>query len=228
MPLRASRVIMKYVRYERRKSMKNEKMLMALTDNDIEFLPQTTKQKILNTVMPVLLPQNNVPQGRVKLPVRGMDDIMLTFVFCSEKSPYTPVTQSLIKVYDISQSELCKSMNENPCSYTLQTIDEMTGFPDKGFPIYVLTNPENFLGAGGIILPSVLTQLSDFFKQDFYILPSSIHEVIVIPVDRINYTPEQLARMVDNTNRYFVPKLELLSKHVYRANHKTHKITTIH
>lgn len=65
--------------------MKNEKMLMALTDNDIEFLPQTTKQKILNTVMPVLLPQKAVPQGRVKLPVRGMDDIMLTFVFCSDE-----------------------------------------------------------------------------------------------------------------------------------------------
>lgn len=199
MPLRASRVIMKYVRYERRKSMKNEKMLMALTDNDIEFLPQTTKQKILNTVMPVLLPQNNVPQGRVKLPVRGMDDIALTFVSCSDESPYTPVTQSLIKVYDISQSELCKSINENPCSYTLKTLDEMTGFPESGIPIYVLTNPENFLGAGGIVLPSVLTQLSDFFMQDFYILPSSIHEVIVIPVDRINYTPKQLAKMVGNT-----------------------------
>lgn len=207
--------------------MKNEKMLMALTDNDIEFLPKTTKQDILNTVMPVLLPQNRVPQGRVKLPIRGMDDIMLTFVFCSNESPYTPITQALIKVYDISQSELCKSMNENPCSYTLQTIDEMTGFPDKGFPIYVLTNPENFLGAGGIILPSVLTQLSDFFKQDFYILPSSIHEVIVIPVDRINYTPEQLARMVDNTNRHFVSKLELLSTHVYQVNYSTHEITTI-
>ena len=208
--------------------MKNEKILLALTDNDIEFLPQTTKEDILNTVMPVLLPQNNVPQGRVKFPVRGMDDIMLTFVFCSNESPYTPITQALIKVYDISQSELCKSMNENPCSYTLQTIDEMTGFPDKGFPIYVLTNPENFLGAGGIILPSVLTQLSDFFMQDFYILPSSIHEVIVIPVDRINYTPEQLARIVDNTNRYFVRKLDVLSAHVYRADYQTHEIMTIH
>lgn len=208
--------------------MKNEKMLMALSDNDIEFLPQTTKQKILNTVMPVLLPQYTVPKGRVQLPIRGMDDIALTFVFCSDESPYTPVTQSLIKVYDISQSELCKSINENPCSYTLKTLDEMTGFPESGIPIYVLTNPENFLGAGGIVLPSVLTQLSDFFMQDFYILPSSIHEVIVIPVDRINYTPKQLAKMVGNTNRYFVRKLDVLSAHVYRADYRTLEIMTIH
>lgn len=208
--------------------MKNKKMLMALTDNDIEFLPSTTKQEIVNTVMPVLMPQNRVPKGRVQLPIHGMDDIMLTFVFCSDESPYTPISQSLIKVYDVSTNELCKSMNENQCSYTLKTIDEMTGFPDKGFPVYVLTNPENFLGAGGIVLPSVLSQLSDFFMQDFYILPSSIHEVVVIPVDRINYTPQQLARMVGNTNRYFVPKLGLLSEHVYRVNYKTHEITTIH
>lgn len=208
--------------------MKNEKILLALTDNDIEFLPQTTKQDILNTVMPVLLPQYTVPKGRVQLPIRGMDDIALTFVFCSDESPYTPVTQSLIKVYDISQSELCKSINENPCSYTLKTLDEMTGFPESGIPIYVLTNPENFLGAGGIVLPSVLTQLSDFFMQDFYILPSSIHEVIVIPVDRINYTPKQLAKMVGNTNRYFVRKLDVLSAHVYRADYRTLEIMTIH
>lgn len=208
--------------------MKNKKELMVLTDNDIEFLPQTTKEEILNTVMPVLLPQNRVPKGRVKIPVRGMDNIMLTFVFCSEESPYTPITQALLKVYDISTSELCKSMNENPCSYTLKTIDEMTGFPNKGFPIYVLTNPENFFGAGGIILPSVLTQLSEFFMQDFYILPSSIHEVIVIPVDRINYTPEQLAKMVGNTNRYFVRKLDVLSAHVYLVDYETHEIMTIH
>lgn len=208
--------------------MKNEKILLALTDNDIEFLPQTTKQDILNTVIPVLLPQYTVPKGRVQLPIRGMDDIALTFVFCSDESPYTPVTQSLIKVYDISQSELCKSINENPCSYTLKTLDEMTGFPESGIPIYVLTNPENFLGAGGIVLPSVLTQLSDFFMQDFYILPSSIHEVIVIPVDRINYTPKQLAKMVGNTNRYFVRKLDALSAHVYRADYRTLEIMTIH
>lgn len=208
--------------------MKNEKILLALTDNDIEFLPQTTKQDILNTVIPVLLPQYTVPKGRVQLPIRGMDDIALTFVFCSDESPYTPVTQSLIKVYDISQSELCKSINENPCSYTLKTLDEMTGFPESGIPIYVLTNPENFLGAGGIVLPSVLTQLSDFFMQDFYILPSSIHEVIVIPVDRINYTPKQLAKMVGNTNRYFVRKLDVLSAHVYRADYRTLEIMTIH
>ena len=84
--------------------MKNEKILLALTDNDIEFLPKTTKQDILNTVIPVLLPQYTVPKGRVQLPIRGMDDIALTFVFCSDESPYTPVTQSLIKVYDIGKA----------------------------------------------------------------------------------------------------------------------------
>lgn len=208
--------------------MKKRKMLIALTNDDIEFLPQTTKEGILKTVMPVLLPQNRVPKGRVLLPIHEMDDIALTFVFCSDKSPYTPITQALMKVYDISTNELCKSMNESQCNYTLKTIDEASGFPESGMPVYVLTNPENFLGAGGIVLPSVLTQLSNFFMQDFYILPSSIHEVVVIPIDRINYTPEQLARMVRNTNHYFVPRTELLSTHVYRANYKTQKIMTIH
>lgn len=207
--------------------MKKRKMLMALTKDDIEFLPQTTKEDILGTVMPVLLPLSRVPKGRVQLPIRGMDDIMLTFVFCSDESPYTPISQALMTVYDISTSELCQSMNENQCNYTLKTIDEASGFPESGMPVYVLTNPENFLGAGGIVLPSVLTQLSDFFMQDFYILPSSIHEVVVIPIDRINYTPEQLARMVGNTNRHFVPRIELLSTHVYRVNYKTQEITTI-
>ena len=69
--------------------MKNEKILLALTDNDIEFLPQTTKQDILNTVMPVLLPQYTVPKGRVQLPIRGMDDIALA-LYMSPKTGDAP------------------------------------------------------------------------------------------------------------------------------------------
>ena len=50
--------------------------------------------------------------------------------------------------------------------------------------MYVLTNSSKIQGAACMFYPHVLEMIGEILKEDFYILPSSIHEVIILPKSR--------------------------------------------
>ena len=71
--------------------------------------------------------------------------------------------------------------------------------------------------------------LKDFANKkgtDMYILPSSIHEVILLPSDRIN-DPTKLLSMVHDANTTVVSIGDVLSDSVYYYDRKTDHITEI-
>ena len=61
----------------------------------------------------------------------------------------------------------------------------------------------------------------------FYILPSSINELIFTPCDsdEAESDPEKLADIVKDVNATTVPTDEILSDHVYFYDYKTETIT---
>lgn len=82
-------------------------------------------------------------------------------------------------------------------------------------PMYVLTNVEKSYGAVSMIYDSVLEAIAQKLGGDFYILPSSIHECMVIPVaEGIRET--ELRRMVKEINEEQVAVQEVLGEGVYR------------
>lgn len=85
-------------------------------------------------------------------------------------------------------------------------------FPDV--PMYVLTNMERCLGAAAILYPGVLKNMSYILGDRFYILPSSIHECILIPQNG-RYTQDELSAMVAEINEKHVERKDILSDHVY-------------
>ena len=71
--------------------------------------------------------------------------------------------------------------------------------------------------------------IQDFANKkgtDMYILPSSIHEVILLPSDRIN-DPTKLLSMVHDANTTVVSIGDVLSDSVYYYDRKTDHITEI-
>lgn len=83
-------------------------------------------------------------------------------------------------------------------------------------PMYVLTNEKNVYGAAAILYPGVLKNFASILRQNIYILPSSINEVILLPEDigaRI-YTDELLS-MVRSVNDETVKTEDILSYSVY-------------
>lgn len=84
------------------------------------------------------------------------------------------------------------------------------------FPMYILTNQRRFHGAVQILNSKAMEQAAVVIGQDFFILPSSIHETILVPVGEMDASPRELAAMVHEVNETCVLEEEILSGHVYR------------
>ena len=82
------------------------------------------------------------------------------------------------------------------------------------FPMYVLTNQKKTFGAICIRYPGMLKELSEKFGGDFYILPSSVHECILVPADE-TVSRDMLKEMVTDINQTQVEPQEILANQAY-------------
>lgn len=93
-------------------------------------------------------------------------------------------------------------------------LEEMEENENK-VPMYVLTNPRNLYGASCMVYDGVLEMFAEEMGEDIYILPSSIHEVILLPASKALSSIE-LRTMVREINMTQIPTEEVLSDHVYK------------
>lgn len=105
----------------------------------------------------------------------------------------------------------------------------LDGFTEKNkgageIPLLVLTNSRRYLGASCILYRGLLEQFAKDLGKNLYILPSSIHEVILLPEDRVR-SADGLIRMVSEVNRTQLEPEEVLSDMVYYYNRETGKIS---
>ena len=80
-------------------------------------------------------------------------------------------------------------------------------------PMYILTNQNKVNGAGVLARDGVLDKIGELLGSDFYVLPSSTHEVILVP-DNGNMQTKELEDMVKEVNATQVPPEDLLSDKV--------------
>ncbi|MEY8364030.1 DUF5688 family protein [Anaerovoracaceae bacterium 41-7] len=85
--------------------------------------------------------------------------------------------------------------------------------------MYVLTNREKTGGASVICYPGVLAQIGRKLCADFYVLPSSIDEVIIMPKFR-ELSPKHLGKIVREANADAVAEGHILSNCVYEYSRK--------
>ena len=82
-------------------------------------------------------------------------------------------------------------------------------------PFYVLTNKNGINGAACVLYKDVIKNFAEGMDRDILILPSSIHEVLLLPDDdQLPY--RDLADLVTFINQTEVPAEDRLSNQVYR------------
>ncbi len=89
---------------------------------------------------------------------------------------------------------------------------------------YLVSNRRGKLGAICMCYPGVLESLSQRFEASLYVIPSSIHECMVIP-DYDVFPEECLSDMVRDVNEKTVKPQEILSDHVYYYHRESGELT---
>lgn len=90
--------------------------------------------------------------------------------------------------------------------------------------MYVLTNESKLNGAACILYENVLYDFAQKLGADLYILPSSVHEVILL-LKLSMFEKDELVNMVKEVNTEGVAADEVLSDHVYEYNRTERLIT---
>jgi hypothetical protein len=89
--------------------------------------------------------------------------------------------------------------------------------------MYVASNSLGVNGAAWLLYKDEIRSLSNKLNANLYVLPSSIHEVIIISAND-QLKKDQLLNMVKEVNNTQVPVHEVLSDNVYFFNRETEKI----
>ncbi len=99
-----------------------------------------------------------------------------------------------------------------------QSLEEMRSNKSN---MYVLTNSSKLYGATVIMYPGMLEEIGDHIEDDYYVIPSSLHEVLIVPQYACPDGAE-LSAMVEDVNRTELDATEILSEHAYRYHRDTH------
>lgn len=84
----------------------------------------------------------------------------------------------------------------------------------KESPFYILNSSDYRCGAVFLASPSALKSVAEIIEDDFLLLPSSVHEVLILR-KQDGFDLNDLAGIVRSVNRACVPEEDQLSDHVY-------------
>lgn len=123
--------------------------------------------------------------------------------------------------------ELCEGDSLEKEELLSSTLEKMAKeIEERHIPMYVLTNTKRYYGAASLVYPDMLEKIGDMLNEDFYILPSSVHEIIFVGktecVDSFC-----LNEMIEEVNRTQVEEDEWLSDHAYLYQRKNQKLISI-
>lgn len=138
------------------------------------------------------------------------------------------VTDPLLREWSCDLKQLEKDAienqrRENPAVFKnlVSIIGEMMGTPADSLPdpgLYILTNPDQHWGAGCLYYPGVQEQIAEMVRGDYYVIPSSVHEHLILPVADAE-DALILPHMVTEINQERVMPEDVLSDNVLFYNH---------
>ena len=153
----------------------------------------------------------------------GMESICVTNELAgkwglSAKSLYiiaeknTPIL--LPPVIDTMEHTLELLMGEINCAI------EPAGDSNKPIPMHIMTNKYQINGASVLLYNGLLDGLAEKLGTDLYVIPSSIHELIIMPAEDGSLSLSKLSDMVKEINENHVKEEEILSDCAYYYDHK--------
>ena len=167
------------------------------------------------------------------MPHVGFLDMAVCFFYAYQDEVFgegsIPVHNSHMELWETDTAELLALARRNTrrlfpweCRTLEEVLDELdvmdgpSGQEDNwiGLPLRVLSNDRRAYGAACMLYPGVLEGIAEKEGSSLYILPSSVHEAILLPDDG-EIVPDELKKMVAEVNRSYVAAEEVLTDSLY-------------
>lgn len=170
--------------------------------------------------------------------VSWMDLAIVVFVLL-EVSPYGTATvlvrKEHLEIWGLTEAQLFDEAKKNTpillpyqfcpmrkllreiCPYAVDEGEE------EEESLYVLSNKLRSFGAASMLYDGILEKVGQKLGENYYILPSSIHEVIVVPESK-SPVKQDLEEMVREINETQVKEEEVLSDRVYYFSRKENRL----
>lgn len=214
----------------------NEEKIMA----ELKSIENMNRwEKVQNKVYPMLVSAKENEDLKGKYFYQEYLDFLILYVIRVTEVGIgsIKITKQMVKSWKVSEYEIHHQAVENlkTDGYRVRSLnsvvkENLLGITEdaeeeieEAEPMYVLTNQIKYFGAAGIFLCAEMFQ-KIVGKQNFYILPSSVHELILIK-DTDGYDMETLSTMVRNVNEEQVTEDERLSNHAYYYDWRQNRIT---
>lgn len=153
----------------------------------------------------------------------------------AESTATVTIGHTLMKIWNVSTEELYEAAKINTpalMAYELKSMSEIfvdfddIPIQDNYCRMFALSNKQHVNGCGCILYPHVLENFAQSIRSDLFILPSSLHEVILVPFIK-ETDADALAEIVKYVNRHELSQEEFLSDHVYCYSRATKNIAII-
>ena len=177
----------------------------------------------------------NIESISKNMPYRLFADLPVTYHILvhddEQRRLSAPVTNEMMAGYGLSLDQLHRDALENApkiipgdvgfLSDILSDFIESAGIEinEADRQMAVITTVKGTDGASAILYPGVLENAAGFYRGDFYMIPCSLHEVILMPA-RPGIDIDRLSAVVREVNSYMLNEEDLLSDSVYRYDAK--------
>lgn len=206
------RIVVRLVNYERNKAELEKCPYILFLDFAITFRYLAGKNEM--GVASSLI--SNYEFEKWEVPVEDLYEIALNNTMIH----FPWQMESLAKVVmNCFQEEMKKSLSKAMYEEMVDSLDNHCGGD-----MYVLTNDVKINGATCILYDHVIENFAKVQERNIIILPSSVHEVILLPEDD-EMDKSFLSDMVSEANQSSVGLIDLLSDEVYYYNRETKTIS---
>lgn len=226
---------------EKKHDNNTNKLMNLVNDLNKDFILENVNYQIINKEMNLTTLQT--------IPHKSFLDLAIVYRIIipavSDNCCSILITNELLNKYSINVDELDAAANENtkktnfvttPMRNILSQLSSQFNEPfdnldslDNNNDIFVLTNEHNINGATILLYPEYMSTLANTINSDLYILPSSIHEVIALPITSNNPCTDEtitiLTNMVKEVNNDTVQLNEILSYSIYKYSKDTNELT---
>ena len=148
------------------------------------------------------------------------------------------ITNDMVNHWGISTEMLYQvAMTNTPrilgaeCKPMYEMVSELSGeepeeTDEQEGILYVLTNSLRYFGAACLLYPQVLEDIGNQIDDDYYLLPSSIHELIILPA-QYALSAHELKEMITDINASQLMDEEVLSDHAYYYSRKENRVVAV-